>query len=32
MPKDEFRGLCKKAWEKTHGFVVIDLTNTKNNV
>ena len=31
MPKDEFRGLCKKAWEKPHGFVVIDLTNNKNN-
>ena len=31
MPKDEFRGLCKKAWEKPHGFMVIDLTNTKNN-
>ena len=31
MPKDEFRGLCKKAWENPHGFVVIDLTNNKNN-
>ena len=31
MPKDEFRKLCKTAWEKSHGFVVIDLTSKKHN-
>ena len=30
MPKDEFRGLCKEAWEEPNGFVVIDLTSKKN--
>ncbi|ELT95234.1 hypothetical protein CAPTEDRAFT_65842, partial [Capitella teleta] len=25
MTKEEFRKLCKTAWGKTHGFVVIDL-------
>ena len=31
MSKDEFRDLCKKAWEEPHGFVVIDLTSKKND-
>jgi len=31
MTKDKFRYLCKKAWEKPHGFVVIDLSSEKNN-
>jgi len=31
MAKDEFRTLCKKAWNETHGFVVIDLTSKKDN-
>jgi hypothetical protein len=30
MPIDEFRKLCKTAWERPHGFVVIDLSS-KNN-
>ena len=31
MTKEEFRHLCKTAWEKQHGFVVIDLSSKKNN-
>lgn len=31
MSKDEFKNLCKKAWERPHGFVLIDLTSSKNN-
>ena len=31
MSKEEFRKLCKTAWEKPHGFVVIDLTSKKQN-
>jgi len=31
MTKDEFRNLCKKAWNETHGFVVIDLASKKHN-
>ena len=31
MSKEEFRKLCKTSWEQPHGFVVIDLTNKKNN-
>lgn len=31
MSKEEFRTLCKKTWEKPHGFVVLDLTSHKNN-
>jgi len=31
MTKEEFRYLCKKAWENPHGFVVIDLSGKKNN-
>ena len=32
--KEEFRQLCKVAWEKQHGFVIIDLTvkNTMVNI
>ena len=31
MSKEEFKNLCKTAWEKPHGFVVIDLTSKKHN-
>ena len=31
MTKEEFRHLCKVAWEKQHGFVIIDLSSTKHN-
>lgn len=31
MPKEEFRQFCKEAWERPHGFVVIDLTSEKDN-
>jgi len=31
MSKDEFRNLCKEAWKKPHGFVVIDLTSDISN-
>ena len=31
MTKDEFRQLCKTAWEKQHEFVIIDLSSKKNN-
>ena len=31
MTKDEFRTLCKKAWNEPHGFVIIDLTSKKDN-
>ena len=31
MTKEEFRQLCKTAWEKQHGFVIIDLSSKKNN-
>ena len=31
MSKDEFKKLCKAAWEKPHGFVVIDLASKKHN-
>ena len=27
MIKEEFRQLCKAAWEKQHGFVIIDLSS-----
>jgi len=30
MPKEEFRNLCKTAWNKPHSFVVIDLSSKKN--
>jgi len=31
MTKDGFRSLRKKAWNETHGFVVVDLTSKKDN-
>ena len=31
MNKEEFRQLCKTAWEKQHGFVIIDLSSKKYN-
>ena len=31
MTKEEFRQLCKTAWEKQHGFVVIDLSSKKHD-
>ena len=31
MTKEEFRNVCKIAWEKPYGFVVIDLTSNKDN-
>ena len=30
--KEEFRQLCKTAWEKQHGFVIIDLSSKKTTV
>ena len=30
MSIEEFKNLCKAAWEKPHGFVVIDLSSKKN--
>ena len=30
MSKEEFRNLCKTAWNKPHSFVVIDLSSKKN--
>ena len=32
MTKEEFRQLCKTAWEKQHGFVIIDLNSKKTMV
>ena len=29
MTKEEFRQLCKAAWEKQHGFVIIDQSSKK---
>ena len=31
MTNEEFRQLCKVAWEKQHGFVFIDLSSKKHN-
>ena len=31
MTKEEFRQLCKTAWEKHHGFVIIDLSSKKHD-
>ena len=31
MTKEEFRQLCKAAWERQHGFVIIDLSSRKHN-
>ena len=29
MKKEEFRNVCKLAWEKPYGFVVVDLTSNR---
>ena len=31
MTKEEFRNVCKLAWEKPYGFVVVDLTSNKDD-
>ena len=31
MTKEEFRQLCKAAWDKQHGFVFTDLSSKKFN-
>ena len=31
MTKEEFEQLRKTAWEKQHGFVIIDLSSKKHN-
>ena len=31
MTKEEFRQLCKTAWKKQHGFVIIDLSSKKHD-
>jgi len=31
MTKEEFRELCNKAWNKPHGFLVVDLSSRKNS-
>ena len=31
MTEEEFTQLCKVAWEKQHGFVIIDLSSKKHN-
>ena len=31
MTKDEFRQFCKTAWEKQHGFVIIDLSSKNHD-
>ena len=31
MTKEEFRQLCKTAWKKQQGFVIIDLSSKKHN-
>jgi hypothetical protein len=31
MHKEEFKNLCRNAWEQHHGFVVIDLTSKRMN-
>ena len=31
MTKEEFRQLCKTAWEKQHEFVIIDLSSKKHD-
>ena len=31
MTKEKFRQLCKTAWEKQHGFVIIDLSSKKHD-
>ena len=32
MTMEEFRQLCKTAWEKQHRFVIIDLTSKKKQL
>ena len=32
MTKEEFRQLCKTAWEKQHGFVIIDFSSKNTTV
>ena len=32
MTKEEFRKLCKTAWEQQHGFVIIDLSSKNTMV
>ena len=32
MTKEEFRQLCKAAWERQHGFVIIDLSSKQTTV
>ena len=32
MTKEEFRQLCKIAWEKQHGFVIIDISSKNTTV
>ena len=32
MTKEEFNQLCKAAWEKQHGFVIIDLSSIVNTM
>ena len=31
MTKEEFRQLCKTAWEQQHGFVIIDFSSKKHD-
>ena len=31
MTKEEFRQLCKTAWEQQHGFVIIDISSKKHD-
>ena len=31
MTREEFRQICKVAWKKQHGFVIIDLSSKKHN-
>jgi len=31
MSKEEFRNVCRLAWEKPYCFVVVDLTSEKGN-
>ena len=31
MTKEEFRQLCKTAWEKQHGFLIMDLSSKKHD-
>ena len=32
MTKEKFRQLCKTAWKKQHGFVIIDLSSKKTRL